>query len=42
MFIEDLLGVIFSFWTALAVLIIIVVKSSIKFVANTIKRWLQG
>lgn len=32
MFIEELLGVIFSFWTALAVLIIIVVKSSIKFV----------
>ena len=32
MFIEELLGVIFSFWTALAILIIIVVKSSIKFV----------
>ena len=32
MFIEDLLGVIFSFWTALAILIIIVVKSSVKFV----------
>jgi len=32
MFIEELLSVIFSFWTALAILIIIVVKSSIKFV----------
>ena len=32
MFIEELLGVIFSFWTALAILTIIVVKSSIKFV----------
>lgn len=32
MFVEELLGVIFSFWTALAILIIIVVKSSIKFV----------
>ena len=32
MFIQDLLGVIFSFWTALAILVIIVVKSSVKFV----------
>ncbi|MDH5764871.1 MAG: paraslipin [Gammaproteobacteria bacterium] len=32
MFIEDLLGLIFSFWTGLAVLIIILLKSSIKFV----------
>ena len=32
MLIEQLLNVIFSFWTALAVLIIIVLKSSIKFV----------
>jgi len=32
MFIDELLSVIFSFWTALAILIIIVVKSSIKFV----------
>ena len=32
MFIQDLLGVIFSFWTALALLIVIVVKSSVKFV----------
>ena len=32
MFIEELLGVIFSFWTALAILILVVVKSSIKFV----------
>ena len=32
MIVDELLGVIFSFWTALAILIIIVVKSSIKFV----------
>lgn len=32
MLIEQLLNVIFSFWTALAVLIVIVLKSSIKFV----------
>ena len=32
MFVNELLEVIFSFWTALAILIIIVVKSSIKFV----------
>ena len=32
MFIEELLGVIFSFWTAFAILTIIMVKSSIKFV----------
>lgn len=32
MFIEELLSVIFSFWTALAILTIIVVKSSVKFV----------
>ena len=30
--IEEILGVIFNFWTGLAVLIIIVVKSSVKFV----------
>ncbi|MFV2057725.1 MAG: SPFH domain-containing protein [Thiohalomonadales bacterium] len=30
--IEDLLGIIFNFWTGLAILIIILVKSSIKFV----------
>jgi len=32
MVIEELLGVIFNFWTGLAVLIIVLVKSSIKFV----------
>ena len=32
MFVEELLSIIFSFWTALAILTIIVVKSSIKFV----------
>ncbi|MCW8928619.1 MAG: paraslipin [Gammaproteobacteria bacterium] len=32
MYVEELLGVIFNFWTGLAVLIIILVKSSIKFV----------
>ena len=32
MFVNELLEVIFSFWTALAILIIIVVKSSVKFV----------
>ena len=32
MYIEDLLGVIFNFWTGLAILIIILVKSSVKFV----------
>ena len=30
--VEELLGVIFNFWTGLAVLIVILVKSSIKFV----------
>jgi len=32
MYIEDILAVIFNFWTGLAILIIILVKSSIKFV----------
>jgi len=32
MYIEDILGVVFSFWTGLAILTIILVKSSIKFV----------
>lgn len=32
MYVEELLGVIFNFWTGLAVLTIILVKSSIKFV----------
>lgn len=32
MFIEELLDIIFSFWAALAILIVIVVKSSVKFV----------
>ena len=30
--VDELLGVIFNFWTGLAILIIILVKSSIKFV----------
>ena len=32
MFIEELLGLIFSFWTGLAILIIVLLKSTVKFV----------